>query len=113
LLVAYRPSLLARPRRVLVACAVALLVLTAVDLSRPPARQWSAYVAIGAIHVYQRRVSPWLPAIGVGCRFEPSCSRYAEEVIRRHGALVGGWLAFRRILRCGPWTPMGTVDRPE
>jgi putative component of membrane protein insertase Oxa1/YidC/SpoIIIJ protein YidD len=56
-------------------------------------------------------VSPkkWL---GVGCRFTPTCSRYAEGAVRRDGALVGTARAVWRIARCGPWTPAGTHDPP-
>ncbi len=43
------------------------------------------------------------------CRFEPSCSAYALESIRRYGAARGGWRALRRIARCNPWNP-GGVD---
>jgi putative membrane protein insertion efficiency factor len=42
------------------------------------------------------------PLIGGACRFEPSCSRYAEEALLRHGAWRGGLLGLRRILRCRP-----------
>ncbi len=41
------------------------------------------------------------------CKFEPSCSRYAEEAIHRHGALRGGWLAARRVCRCHPFSRGG------
>lgn len=51
--------------------------------------------------LYQRWLSPLLPR---RCRFEPSCSCYAAQALRRHGALRGGWLAVRRILRCHPFT---------
>jgi putative membrane protein insertion efficiency factor len=51
--------------------------------------------------------------MGARCRFEPSCSHYADAVIARHGALEGSWLTIRRIARCGPWTPAGTIDPPE
>jgi putative component of membrane protein insertase Oxa1/YidC/SpoIIIJ protein YidD len=33
-------------------------------------------------------------------------------VVREFGAVKGGWMAFKRVLRCGPWTPMGTEDPP-
>lgn len=49
-------------------------------------------------------------AYGGRCRFHPSCSAYAEEAIRIHGAAKGGALAFWRVLRCSPLTP-GGVDR--
>ncbi|MGD9841147.1 MAG: membrane protein insertion efficiency factor YidD [Candidatus Bipolaricaulis sp.] len=54
--------------------------------------------------VYQRAVSPFLPR---RCRFVPSCSEYAREAILRYGPLRGGWLALRRLVRCGPWHPGG------
>jgi putative membrane protein insertion efficiency factor len=69
-------------------------------------------VAIGGIHAYQRTVAPLLTLAGVTCRFTPTCSRYAEIVIRREGLLSGGWKTAKRIARCGPWTMRGTVDDP-
>jgi hypothetical protein len=82
------------------------------DVSRPPARQASARLAVAGIHLYQRTLSPAAARAGAVCRFTPTCSRYAESVIARDGILRGGWLSLRRVLRCGPWTPAGTVDRP-
>ena len=55
---------------------------------------------LAAIRFYQRHVSPAFPR---RCRFEPTCSQYAVEAITKYGALKGGWLAFRRILRCNPF----------
>jgi putative membrane protein insertion efficiency factor len=49
---------------------------------------------------WQRGPSLLLPP---SCRFRPSCSAYAIEALRRYGAVRGGWLAGRRILRCHPW----------
>ncbi|MFA9431568.1 membrane protein insertion efficiency factor YidD [Egicoccus sp. AB-alg2] len=43
------------------------------------------------------------------CRFSPSCSTYAVQAIRRHGALRGGWLAAKRVGRCHPWN-VGGID---
>lgn len=93
---------------------VALLFLVAVlwDFARLAEDQASARVLIAGIHLYQETVSSQLPQLGIRCRFIPTCSHYAEEVIRRHGALQGSWRAVKRLLRCGPWTPQGTVDLP-
>ena len=82
------------------------------DAARPPARQASARVALAAIHLYQRTLSPLVAGGGVACRFTPTCSRYAEAVIARDGIVRGGWLAVKRVARCGPWTPAGTEDLP-
>jgi uncharacterized protein len=57
-----------------------------------------------AVRLYQWCLRPLLPP---ACRFYPSCSEYAEEALARHGALCGGWLAARRVCRCGPWNPGG------
>lgn len=59
---------------------------------------------IAPIRLYQWVISPMLPQC---CRFYPSCSHYAVEAIRAHGALRGLWLAARRILKCHPWHPGG------
>jgi putative membrane protein insertion efficiency factor len=69
-------------------------------------------IALAGIHVYQHALSPLAARAGVRCRFTPSCSRYAEAVIARDGVAVGTWKALKRIARCGPWTPPGTVDEP-
>lgn len=54
---------------------------------------------IGLIRVYRATVSPLLPS---SCRYLPTCSEYAETAVRRFGALRGGWLALKRVLRCHP-----------
>jgi putative membrane protein insertion efficiency factor len=87
-----------------------LAMLAAADLSRAPDRQRSARVLRAGIHGYQRFVSPRMSAMGVRCKFTLTCSRYADAAIARHGALGGSWLSVRRVARCGPWTPQGTVD---
>ena len=98
-------------KRTIAAFAVVLL-LAAVDLRRPPADQWSSQLAVAGIHLYQATLSKWYTRLGVQCRFTPTCSHYGEACIRRFGAARGGWMAMKRVLRCGPWTPAGTVDPP-
>jgi hypothetical protein len=62
------------------------------------------------IKVYQYVLSPIWPA---SCRYEPTCSHYAEEAIRKRGIFVGLYLAVRRISRCHPWGGMGYDPVPE
>ena len=69
--------------------------------ARPSA---AARVLMALITGYRRFISPLL---GVRCRFAPSCSAYALEAVREHGALRGMWLAVRRIGRCHPFNPGG------
>ena len=45
--------------------------------------------------------------IGGQCRFEPSCSEFGIQAVRRHGAIKGGYLTVRRIMRCHPWGGSG------
>ena len=74
---------------------------------------WNAStIAIAAVHGYQKALAPLAARAGIACRFMPTCSRYAEIVIRRDGVIKGGWETVRRIARCGPWTPAGTIDPP-
>lgn len=67
-------------------------------------------VLIWSVRGYRCLISPML---GPHCRFHPSCSCYAETAVARHGALRGGWLALKRILRCHPWHPGGIDPVPE
>lgn len=59
---------------------------------------------------YQLAIRPLLPA---ACRFVPSCSDYAREVLEREGLLRGAWLSMRRLSRCHPWNPGGYDPPPE
>jgi uncharacterized protein len=65
--------------------------------------------AILPIRLYQRLVSPLLPANT--CKFHPSCSEYAALAIRKHGVVKGGGLAMWRLVRCHPWSH-GGIDYP-
>jgi len=64
---------------------------------------------IALILVYRVLLSGWL---GGQCRFYPSCSHYAEDAVRTHGALKGSMLAAWRIARCGPFTKGGVDPVP-
>lgn len=99
-----------RRRRFAAIVGGALTLALALDLARAPERQWTARFELWGIGRYRSLLSPWLAKGGVRCRFEPSCSRYAEAAIRADGALVGTARAVWRIARCGPWTPAGTRD---
>ena len=66
-------------------------------------------ILIGLIQGYQVGISAWTPPI---CRFFPTCSEYAIEVIQAHGVLKGTWLAFRRLGRCHPWGSFGPDPVP-
>ena len=57
-------------------------------------------VLLALVKFYRVAISPYRPPC---CRYIPTCSQYALEAIEKYGALKGGWLAFRRILRCNPF----------
>ena len=62
------------------------------------------WLAIGMIRFYQLFISPLL---GPHCRYLPTCSQYMLEAIGRYGVIKGGWLGFKRLLRCNPWSKGG------
>ena len=57
--------------------------------------------------MYKYTLSPMFSALGTRCRFEPSCSAYAEESIYRYGVVKGIYLAVTRVLRCQPFCAPG------
>lgn len=61
-------------------------------------------LAIGMITLYQRLISPLLPA---ACRFYPSCSSYAIESYEKYGVGRGTLLTLRRLAKCHPFHPGG------
>jgi hypothetical protein len=62
------------------------------------------------VKFYQSAISPHTPA---ACRFQPTCSQYSIEALKKHGALKGGWLTFKRIVSCNPWGGHGYDPVPE
>ena len=70
----------------------------------------AARILRGLVRAYQYAVSP---VIAPCCRHLPTCSAYAVEAITNHGALRGGCLSVRRLLRCHPWGTSGFDPVPE
>lgn len=62
------------------------------------------------VRAYRAVFSPW---VGHNCRYQPTCSAYALEALAKHGAIKGGWLAARRIVRCHPFGGSGIDNVPE
>lgn len=67
-------------------------------------RHWPRQALIGLVQGYRYLLKPWL---GNACRFEPTCSQYALDALRTHGAAAGATLAAGRLLRCHPWCDGG------
>ncbi len=61
-------------------------------------------LALGLIRLYQNTVSKVLPHV---CRFQPTCSHYAVDAIKKYGLARGSWMATKRIIRCNPFSEGG------
>ena len=64
-------------------------------------------IMLAMIRFYRHHISPAFPPM---CRFRPTCSAYAYEAITKYGCLKGGWLAFKRLMRCHPFNHSDTYD---
>jgi putative membrane protein insertion efficiency factor len=70
-------------------------------------------VTLGAIGFYRAHGSPLMRHLGAECRFQPTCSRYAEMAVRKYGVPRGLLKTTWRIARCNPLTSrVGEVDNP-
>lgn len=67
-------------------------------------------VMLGVIRAYQILISPLFPPT---CRFQPTCSQYALEAVKRFGVCRGTWLAMKRVVKCHPRHPGGDDPVPE
>ena len=67
-----------------------------------------AWTLIGMVRLYQLTLSPLL---GRHCRFQPTCSVYFIQSVRKYGAIRGAWRGALRICRCNPFHP-GGYDPP-
>ena len=68
------------------------------------------WLLVKAVRGYQLLFSAWLRA---GCRYSPSCSNYAMQALRQHGAAAGTYLAVGRVLRCNPFCLGGHDPVPD
>ena len=74
------------------------------------------HILISLVRLYRWTLSPaktFLFGPLSGCRFTPSCSEYALEAVKSHGAMAGSWLALKRICRCHPWGDCGHDPVPD
>tara|TARA_Y100001936_G_scaffold238574_1_gene270558 strand:- start:4565 stop:4777 length:213 start_codon:yes stop_codon:yes gene_type:complete len=69
-----------------------------------------ASVAIKIIRLYQKGISPYLPSV---CRYEPTCSQYSIEAIKKFGTFKGFFLTVKRLLRCNPLGGKGYDPIPK
>ncbi|MBO2526630.1 MAG: membrane protein insertion efficiency factor YidD [Clostridiales bacterium] len=65
------------------------------------------YFFLRLIRFYRKHISPVFPG---KCRFIPTCSEYGIEAIEKYGAAKGGWLTFKRLLRCNPFNHSDPYD---
>tara|TARA_B100000900_G_C20206630_1_gene564102 strand:- start:179 stop:415 length:237 start_codon:yes stop_codon:yes gene_type:complete len=65
---------------------------------------------IFVIKFYQITISPYLPA---SCRYQPTCSHYSIEALKKHGLFYGLYLSAKRILSCHPWGKSGYDPVPN
>src|SRR5215472_3981602 len=73
-------------------------------------------ILILAVRIYRWTFSPAMTFLFgpySQCRFTPSCSEYALDSIGKHGAVVGCWLAIKRVCRCHPWGDCGHDPVPD
>lgn len=99
------------PAVILTAGVLAAGALAAHDLNVPVRSQFVTRSAVCLIEEYRQHIAPHLRG-RIQCRFTPTCSAYGLSAVKKYGGVRGGWRAVKRIARCNPTTPMGTVDLP-
>jgi putative membrane protein insertion efficiency factor len=64
---------------------------------------------LGSLFLFLIKLYQWFlsPILGASCRFNPTCSQYGIEAIKKYGPFKGGWLTIKRIGRCHPWGSHG------
>jgi putative membrane protein insertion efficiency factor len=105
-----RPARKNRRSRIKLIAAVALAAAAVFDWSRPPERQLSVPVYEAAVINPYRWFGRPISSLVVRCRYRPTCSQYSLEAVKTHGFPIGIWLTTKRLFRCMPWVPLGTLD---
>ncbi len=86
-----------------------LALLFGADALRPPQSQISVRLFAASVAGYHRYLHPF-SAHFARCRYNPTCSNYAVQAVRKYGIAKGGWMSLRRIASCRRNVPMGTFD---
>jgi len=86
---------------------LALTVYLTAECFLPPSSQPLARLGVAMIHGYQATGSKVMQSSGVHCRYEPSCSHYAEDAISHYGTVSGLLRTCGRLWRCSPWGGSG------
>lgn len=102
-------SALRQSVKVFLVAAVAAVIALAADSFRQPDHQLAARSYGTLVRVYQSAVAP-LMRKWVRCRFEPTCSEYSLQAVRRYGIRHGLQLSLARVYRCQRNVPLGTRD---
>ena len=103
-----RLKILRKPESYLTVVLV-LLLLAAVDASRPPQKQITARLYVASVRAYQRWGRP-LTSRFVNCPYRPTCSEYSRQAVEKFGLTRGLWLTTSRLARCRGSVPPGTPD---
>lgn len=83
--------------------------LFATDATRAPQDQVSVRVFTAGVAEYHRYIQPFSGRF-IRCRYQPTCSLYTVEAVRKYGIAKGGWMGMRRIASCQKSVPLGTKD---
>lgn len=91
------------------AAVLLLAMLFGADAMRPPQNQVSVRLFVASVAGYHLYIHPATSRF-IRCRYTPTCSEYAVEVVRKYGIAKGGWMSMNRVLSCRPSVKMGTSD---
>jgi uncharacterized protein len=100
---------LKRPESYLGILALTITLIFA-DSRRPAAHQLSARIYVGIVHTYQHFSNKGILTPYVRCRFNPTCSHYSEEAVRKYGLRKGFLMTADRLWRCRSSVPASTSD---